>query len=57
MLLKRFEKEKYPFYLGLIGSKNKAKEFKEKLKSEGFLDEKLKNSFTNRNRYKCNHSR
>jgi xanthine dehydrogenase accessory factor len=35
------KKEKYPFYLGLIGSKNKAKEFKEKLKSEGFLDEKI----------------
>lgn len=35
------KKEKYPFYLGLIASKNKAKEFKDKLKNEGFPLEKI----------------
>lgn len=35
------KKEKEPFYLGLIASKNKAKEFREKLKSEGFSEERI----------------
>ncbi|MCX8094835.1 MAG: XdhC/CoxI family protein [Caldisericia bacterium] len=34
-------KEKEPFYLGLIASKNKANEFREKLKYEGFPEEKI----------------
>lgn len=35
------KKDKEPFYLGLIASKNKAKEFKEKLKEEGFSQERI----------------
>jgi xanthine dehydrogenase accessory factor len=35
------KKEKFPFYLGLIGSKNKIKEFKEKLENEGYPKEKI----------------
>ncbi|MDI6860822.1 MAG: XdhC/CoxI family protein [Caldisericia bacterium] len=35
------KKEKEPFYLGLIASKNKAKEFKEQLKEEGYPQEKI----------------
>lgn len=35
------KKEKEPFYLGLIASKNKAEEFKEKLKSEGFPQDRI----------------
>lgn len=35
------KKEKEPFYLGLIASKNKAREFREKLRSEGFSEEKI----------------
>ncbi len=35
------KKEKEPYYLGLIASKNKAKEFREKLLNEGFPSEKI----------------
>lgn len=35
------KKEKLPIYLGLIASKNKAKEFKEKLLSENFTEERI----------------
>lgn len=35
------KKDGFPFYLGLIGSKNKVKEFKEKLRNEGFPEEKI----------------
>jgi len=35
------KKEKEPFYLGIIASKNKAKEFRDKLISEGFSVERI----------------
>lgn len=35
------KKEREPFYLGLIASKNKAKEFREKLINEGFSNERI----------------
>ena len=35
------KKDKDPIYLGLIASKNKAKEFKEKLKEEGFSQKRI----------------
>lgn len=35
------KKETFPLYLGLIGSKNKIREFKDKLRDEGFSEDKI----------------